>query len=120
MMAVFTVEETPDERGRIRALSLLHAASDALRSILDSVDEMDESTKNVCLELYECVEQEARDLFEPLQLIDIPQESKLMQNAPKKNFWDTMTPMRRKRGRTQHQNDVNSGEQNPTALLQLI
>ena len=53
MMAVFAVEETPAERGRMQTLSLLHAASDALRSILlDSVDEMDKSTKNVCIELF--------------------------------------------------------------------
>ena len=34
LMAILAVEDSPDERGRMRALSMLHAASEALQSIV--------------------------------------------------------------------------------------
>jgi hypothetical protein len=98
LMAVLTVEQSPDERGRIRALSLLHSASDALRRILGHIKDLDEVTKNVCLELYECIEQEARVLFEPMELIPMPRLPKTNAQAEEKDsVGDFLSPMRQKR-----------------------
>jgi hypothetical protein len=66
-MAAYAVESCPDERGRIRALSLLHASSEALQERLREVESISEkSTSNRAIELLNCVEDEARALFAPL------------------------------------------------------
>eukprot|EP00934_Nitzschia_sp_Nitz4_P001227 Nitzschia sp. Nitz4//scaffold11_size288233//66962//73286//NITZ4_000748-RA/size288233-processed-gene-0.147-mRNA-1//1//CDS//3329533996//1227//frame0 len=99
-MAVLTVEHSPDERGRIRALSLLHAASEALRRCLEQTPPLDPETRNVCLDLYECIEDEARVLYEPMQLVDVPggiPELLLNRSAVAKMTHDVWTPMRRRR-----------------------
>jgi len=85
MMAVLTSEVSPDERGRGRALSLLHTASQTLRRVLDRNNDnsnksgrngnwnagtrIDERTFRVCLDLCERIEGEALDLFAPLDRI---------------------------------------------------
>jgi len=96
LMAVLTVEQCPDERGRIRALSLLHSASDALRRILYQSNIMDEATKMVCLELYECIEEEARVLFQPMQLLPNPHQPSF-ESEVQETIVDVLTPMREKR-----------------------
>jgi hypothetical protein len=66
-MAAYAVESSPDERGRIRALSLLHASSEALQRRLKEADSSsEESTSTHVIEMLECVEDEARELFAPL------------------------------------------------------
>ncbi len=66
-MAAYAVESCPDERGRIRALSLLHASSEALQERLREVESISEkSTSNRAIELLDRVEDEARALFAPL------------------------------------------------------
>jgi hypothetical protein len=94
-MATMTVEQSPDERGRVRALSLLHRASDTLRNLLHHADAMDDSTRLVCFEVYECVEQEAIALFEPLRLVHLPVSEKSVPVTMK--LKDSLTSMRRKR-----------------------
>jgi len=109
MMAVLTVEHSPDERGRSRALSLLHTASMTLQRALANAD-MDDQTRVVCLDLYAKVEAEALDIFEPLQNIPIP-DSQIFGTTmvgqdrsggekgyrQKKAPWEIVTPMREKR-----------------------
>ena len=66
-MAAYAVESCPDERGRIRALSLLHASSETLQERLKEAESTsDKSTIVRAIELLECVEDEARALFAPL------------------------------------------------------
>lgn len=124
MMAVLTVDQSPDERGRIRALSLLHSASDALRRVLGHPDhvynDMDELTRRVCFELYECVEQEARDLFEPLQLIDMPPQKHETAKPKKHNVADLLTPMRRRRWHAQNRSGRQKGDQRRKAIVKTI
>lgn len=109
-MATITADQSPDERGRVRALSLLHRASDTLRYLLlVHADVLDDSTRLVCFELYECVEQEARTLFEPLRLVHIPEERVPVTMKLK----DSLTSMRRKRWqRAQQQSSKNGGTDN--------
>jgi hypothetical protein len=68
-MAAYTVESSPDERGRIRALSLLHASSEALQSALKRLDGVEslEHDRTTCLEMLRVIEDEARQLYEPIQ-----------------------------------------------------
>ena len=111
-LAVLTVEQSPDECGRVKALSLLHSASKALRRLLDGVDDMDENTREVCLELYECVEQEARNLFEPVRAIRLPKEPKPVTIEKKPQITlPALTPMRMKRLQPfQYNKERQSGE----------
>ena len=121
MMAVMTVDQSPDERGRIRALSLLQKASESLRRALERIDEMDEITRRVCLELYECVEEEARLLFEPLLLIHLPPEEDTTTTAPQIDKFDVLSPMRRRRWREEHWNKLlGQRDQNPAAAVKFI
>ena len=62
-MAAYAVETNPDERGRIRALSLLHASSEALQRALEENDGPSNTRR---MEMLQCVEEEARELFAPL------------------------------------------------------
>ena len=94
MTAVLTVEDSPDERGRARALSLLHKASDTLRHLLEHASTMDEQSKRVCFELYDCVEQEARILFQPLQSMDT---SLMKDKSPTTKVHISLTQMRQRR-----------------------
>ena len=105
-MAVIQVEKSPDERGRIRALGLLHGASETLRQTLTSMDTMDEMTRSVCQELYDCVEQEAKNLFLPVQSIKAPpppaafskkKVDTLEDHNHATSILDLWTPMRRRR-----------------------
>ena len=61
-LAVYTVESSPNERGRIRALQLLHEASKALRAT--ALPLLPESNSE---EMLQCIEDEARELCSPLQ-----------------------------------------------------
>lgn len=82
LMAVFTVEDDPNERGRMRALSLLHAASEALQTVMTSsmpnqaastsagthmFSDTPLSYRQTCRELYLRIEEEAKELLAPLQ-----------------------------------------------------
>jgi hypothetical protein len=95
LTATFTVEQSPDERGRIRALSLLHGASDALRHALRYVDEMDEAARLVFLDVYECIDDEARALFDPMRLVHEDNSPKVAAEDLTRDGW--LTAMRRKR-----------------------
>ncbi len=105
MMAVLTVEQSPDERGRNRALSLLHTASLTLQRSLGT--DLDAQTRLVFLDLYQRVEEEAMELFEPLQHIPLPELDDTTDDGMiykgesltdrKKASWEVMTPMREKR-----------------------
>jgi len=66
-LAVYSVERNPDERGRIRALSLLHASSESLRRALKNPSIGNEENRLRALEILRCVEVEATALFEPLK-----------------------------------------------------
>ena len=89
LMAIFSVEEHPNERGRMRALSLLHAASEALQRVVThpskppvshrtgSSRAVTKSTslgwrplsyQETCMELLLRIEREAKDLLEPLEV----------------------------------------------------
>ena len=93
LMAVFSVEDQPNERGRMRALSLLHAASETLRNVVSEtmqnnppeaeIQPSDDalSYHQTCRELLVRVEQEARDLLEPL-------EDAVAEAAPRKDMCD--------------------------------
>ena len=101
LMAVLTVEQSPDERGRIRALSLLHGASDAIRRCLEM--DLDPATRVVCLEVYDCIEHEAKVLFQPMDRVAVPSDDSTPPSlanleagvSAKVNEW--LSPMRQKR-----------------------
>jgi hypothetical protein len=97
LTATLTVEQSPDERGRMRALSLLHAASNALRHVLRYMDDMDEAARVVFLDLYECIEDEACVLFDPLRSIPSDDSSELLEEEPDATSDDWLSPMRHKR-----------------------
>ena len=65
-LAVYFMEANPNERGRIRALNLLHASSESLRRVLKD-DESGHCRNRCALEMLQCVEDEARELFKPLK-----------------------------------------------------
>ena len=70
-LAAYAVESNQDERGRIRALSLLHASSEALERALNENEKIEEAlASDYCLEMLQCVEDEARELFAPLDVIE--------------------------------------------------
>ena len=120
MMAALTVEQSPDERGRMRALNLLHSASKALRRVLGRTEGMDDVTRRTCLELYECVEEEARLLFEPIPLIDIPREEREEDRPSETERWNVLTPMRKTRWQAQHWKDPHTGGTKPAGSVSLI
>jgi hypothetical protein len=114
MMAALTAEQNPDELGRSRALSLLHTASLTLQRVLSKErsanggNTLDEQTRLVCLDLYERIEGEALDLFEPLERIPLVKDFKAEQheeigsplassNRKQRAPWEILTPMRQKR-----------------------
>jgi len=112
MMAVLTAEQSPDESGRSRALSLLHTASLTLQRALSRMkstndsSKIDDQTRLICLDLYEQIEGEALDLFEPLKRIPLVmdfeanhKESNATNPLPRKKRapWEILTPMRQKR-----------------------
>lgn len=66
LLAVLFVETNQNERGRIRALSLLHAASEALQRALGYTDR-DSPTSKSCLSMLHMVENEAKEIFAPLE-----------------------------------------------------
>ena len=78
LMAILAVEDSPDERGRMRALSMLHAASEVLHSIVSySRDKTEPPTDQFntasrvkaltysqsCHELLLLIEEEAKELL---------------------------------------------------------
>ncbi|KAL3912235.1 MAG: hypothetical protein SGARI_001266, partial [Bacillariaceae sp.] len=114
MLAVMTVEKSPDERGRQRALSLLHTSSLALQGILNSSDVMENSDiYKECRDWHRIVEDEALELFAPLEEVNIPKNwmPKSSRSKPslsisttsnpsgrrKKASWEVLTPMREQR-----------------------
>ena len=101
-LAVFVAQRKPDEKGRMHALKLLHQASDILRNLLYHADSMHENTRKVCLELYTCVEEEARLLFEPLGIVHKMQSSEIKEKW-RMSYESSLTSMRRKRWFQQQQ-----------------
>ena len=112
MMATLTAEQNPDELGRSRALSLLHTASLTLKRVLsrnssgNGTNHVDDQTRLICLNLYERIEGEALDLFEPLEKIPLVKDysikcnansSPILQRRDKRAPWEILTPMRQKR-----------------------
>ena len=77
MMAVLTMEQSgDDERGRYRALSLLHTASSSMKRVLQD-EGLDDDTRTVCLDIYRCIDDEARLLFEPVNELVIKSNDKV-------------------------------------------
>ena len=66
-LAIYRVEENPDEPERIHALKLLHSSAEGLRNALK---ETDTTSSAACWEMLRCVEGEARELFQPLKAAD--------------------------------------------------
>lgn len=125
MMAVLTAEQSPDELGRIRALSLLHTASLTLQRVLSNdsytndSNNVDDQTRLICLDLYEQIEGEALDLFKPVERIPSVKNYKVKYNptvSPRKQRapWEILTPMRQKRQWTSPRSRIN---ENRTAAL---
>jgi len=63
-LAVYTVELNPSERGRIRALSFLHASAESFRRAISVASP---SKKVHLVDILKSVEGEARELFQPLE-----------------------------------------------------
>lgn len=101
LMAVITVERSPDERGRIRALSLLHGASEGLQLAIQEIGDDDEQSRGACLEMYDCVELEARNLFQPWLFVQGSSRTIGSKSSPsatsKTARWDAFAPVRHKR-----------------------
>ena len=77
MMAVLTMEQSgDDERGRYRALSLLHTASSSMKRVLQD-EGLDDDTRTVCLDIYRCIDDEARLLFEPVNELVVKSNDKV-------------------------------------------
>ena len=78
---------------------------------------MDDHTRIICLDLYEQIEGEALDLFEPLERIPLVEEyeaksqSKQQRpsSSPRKKLapWEILTPMRQKRQWTSPRSRIN-------------
>jgi hypothetical protein len=124
MMAVLTVEQNPDEGGRCRALSLLHTASLTLQRALHMpANYLDDRTRMIFLDLYDQIEGEALDIFEPLEAIQLTDEweaSRLQKmgedkSSPRKKRapWEISTPMREKRQWTSPRANRRSGNASP-------
>jgi hypothetical protein len=69
-LAVYQVEESPGERQRIHALNLLHSSADCLRLSSSTGSYTDDETKRLSLQMLKCIEDEARELFNPLAKVD--------------------------------------------------
>eukprot|EP00541_Cyclophora_tenuis_P011605 CAMPEP_0116542046 /NCGR_PEP_ID=MMETSP0397-20121206/806_1 /TAXON_ID=216820 /ORGANISM="Cyclophora tenuis, Strain ECT3854" /LENGTH=403 /DNA_ID=CAMNT_0004066027 /DNA_START=129 /DNA_END=1340 /DNA_ORIENTATION=- len=65
-LAVYSVEMNPSERGRIRALSLLHDSADAIRKAIEEANRSS-SQQAELKDMMVRVESEAKELFQPLQ-----------------------------------------------------
>jgi hypothetical protein len=101
LMSVLSVEENPNERGRVRALSLLHAASETLQNVLSDKAEAlhaqstmdpndDDSYQRPFHEIMLRIEQEAKDLLEPFQETaptTIPKEPAASSEVSKHQQW---------------------------------
>jgi len=62
-MAVYTIEETPNERGRMRALTLLHTAMEEIQSEIESyLEPCEKSDEDRLKELFNILEDEAKSL----------------------------------------------------------
>ncbi|KAL3938930.1 MAG: hypothetical protein SGBAC_006251 [Bacillariaceae sp.] len=116
-LAVFVVQRKHDEQARVHALKLLHEASDILRNLLYHADDMHEHTQRVCLELYTCVEEEARVLFEPLRMVQTMQTSEIKDQLMM-NHQSSLTSMRRKRWFQQQQQQPTAGVSQLTRPVQ--
>lgn len=73
LMSMFFVEIFPNERGRIRALSLLQACSEALQEALKNARHFDNLIGVRCAEMLRIVEDEAKQLF-LMQIEDVEQK----------------------------------------------
>jgi len=67
LMAILSLDQAPNEEGRERAFSFLHAASVSLQTALNKVsDADDEETRGMCLEFLSMIEDEAMQISEPM------------------------------------------------------
>jgi hypothetical protein len=67
LMAILSLDQSPNEVGRERAFSYLHAASVSLQSALNRISDVDdESTKAVCIQFLAMIEEEAIKISEPI------------------------------------------------------
>ena len=67
LMAILSLDQSPNEEGRERAFSYLHAASVSLQTALNKVsDADDEETKEMCVGFLAMIEDEAMQISEPM------------------------------------------------------
>lgn len=67
LMAILSLDQSPNEEGRERAFSYLHAASVSLQSALNIVSVVeDEATKTMCIRFLAMIEDEAMQISEPI------------------------------------------------------
>ena len=67
LMAILSLDDSPNEEGRERAFSFLHAASVSLQVALNKItDADDEESKGMCLEFLAIIEEEAMHISEPM------------------------------------------------------
>ena len=108
LMAVISVEDQQNERGRMRALSLLHAASETLRTGIAHTAQDDRSGSKIypatdgtpsydqtSQELLSRVEQEAKDLLEALAdavAEAVPKNEKGRKGCPDASWDDENSP----------------------------
>lgn len=66
-MAILSLDQAPNEEGRVRALSYLHAASVSLQSALNRLSDVDDRpTRATCIQFLAMIEDEALQISEPI------------------------------------------------------
>lgn len=67
LMAILSLDQAPNEEGRERAFSYLHAASVSLQSILNRLSDVDHGpTRSTCIQFLAMIEDEALQISEPV------------------------------------------------------
>jgi hypothetical protein len=67
LMAILSLETSPNEEGRERSFGFLHAASVSLQSALNAVSEADDETmRATCVQYLGIIEEEALQIAEPI------------------------------------------------------
>lgn len=67
LMAILALDQSPNEEGRERAFSYLHAASVSLQSAMNMIADVDdEATKAMCIRFLAMIEDEAGQISEPI------------------------------------------------------
>ena len=67
LMAILSLDDSPNEEGRERAFSYLHAASVSLQIALNNISDLDdEETKGKCMEFLAVIEEEAMQISEAI------------------------------------------------------